>query len=648
MLLPWGSFFFSALTLIWAKEYYYPQPNSSTWDNARLNCQLCYTDLVRITSGNAEFVVQNLTSKLYWTGLRKNFSGSISWAQWCNGDPVTYQNWYPGHPIPKKQTVPALTCPALNVNDSTQSPTLTQLLACLNSNKTNSSLSLATSSPTIFLTTSANCSSTIISDDTDPNAYVDDACVALHNLGMWWENPCSNLLPYICYDVVFYGKIEISNVTYDGAYLRWSQAPGDISYYRVEIQGSSNQTSEETNLTKQIQNLVPGSSELPKLVSNLAIVNVEMHNVTLNWTAPYGGYDSYLVTVSGKPNQISDHENHTVINLDPGVLYNFTVCAVLNNSIYGQAAWINGYTKPSPVKNLTSANNDTTKITVSWDSDDCNSTEYCYHIILYENGINKADYRKQTITLTNLTAGSKYTLSVSALANCSVEGEALNISAYTIPLPVSNLLLNSTANSITANWQNPGGNYSWFKVNIFNSTNIIIPLTTNNTNQSSCIFNSLQAAELYNVTVITYLENFNWVSPTVYRSIFTLPVPPEAVSVISKNTTAVELKWVVPAQSEGVANMKFKVTYSSPFWRNNNGTFNVTGQVTTIIPGLKSGSRYYFSVSIFAGDLESAPTSTNETTVANNRTLTLSVLCSSAITQYCMREDTMSQALNVL
>ncbi|XP_076829189.1 uncharacterized protein LOC143475284 [Brachyhypopomus gauderio] len=945
-----------ASSVIWAKEYYYPQNISRTWDEARKSCQSCFKDLVIITIENAQSIVHNLTSD-YWIGLRQSFNGSRPWSQWANGDPFSFQNWYPGRPVLKKPVVPVPTCPtptttptttltstyslphspthssthslayyatdsstdfstdsttdsttdsarnstststptiSTTVNEMMHCPALTKLLSCLNSsdftitekslnavshNQTNSasgytggptslidtevsstivnttdsysssfidttsynnsshprevyettanttdsysssfiattsynnsshprevydtnvnttdsyissfkdttrsdhsshlpevynttvsmtdsysnsvastvpksletshdvtsshtiSTEHSTTTPSTVLTqasvstisnsikstvyqnstsvptkphttegisTSPTVSSTVASspvtieaNDTDPNAYIEDSCVVLLSFGMWWEKHCNDVLRYICYDELFYGTLVVNNTTDTTVSVSWKEAAGNITHYRVKLsrqdvqiingtylnETNLNHTRNVTGLETEFNDLEPGTLyqiqmipvkcgrdlnpdtlsfyTLPESISNLTIVNVEMHNVTLNWTAPYGGYDSYLVNVSGKPhgpddsyyvsgNQ-SDHKSHTVVKLHPGVLYNFTVCAVLNNSVYGQAAWINGYTKPSPVKNLTSANNDTTKITVSWDSDDCNSTEYCYHIILYENEINKADYRKQTITLTNLTAGSKYTLSVSALANCSVEGEALNISAYTSPLPVSNLNLKRTNNSITASWQNPGGNYTRFEVNIFNSTNNIIPLTTINTNQSSYMFDGLKAAEKYTVSVISYLtvegmQSFIMKSDAVNATNYTLPVPLVDVSVISKNTTTVQLKWVVPDESKGVTNMKFKLTYSSPFWMKN-GTFNVTGQVTTIIPDLQSGSRYYFNVSILAGDLESAPVSTNEKTVANNRTLTLSVLCSSAITQYCMREDTISQALNAL
>ncbi|XP_076829193.1 uncharacterized protein LOC143475286 isoform X2 [Brachyhypopomus gauderio] len=822
-----------ASSVIWAKEYYYPQDIPQTWDDARKFCQSCFKDLVIITIENAQSIVHNLTSD-YWIGLRQSFNGSRPWSQWANGDPFSFQNWYPGRPVLKKPVVPVPTCPtptttptttltstyslphspthssthslayyatdsstdfstdsttdsttdsarnstststptiSTTVNEMMYCPALTKLLSCLNSsdftitekssnavshNQTNStsgytggptslidtevsstivnttdsysgsfidttsynnsshprevydtnvnttdsyissfkdttrsdhsshlpevynttvkmtdsysssvaskvpksletshdvtsshtiSTEHSTTTPSTVLTqasvstisdsinstvyqnstsvptkphttegisTSPTVSSTVASspvtieaNDTDPNAYIEDSCVVLLSFGMWWEKHCYDLLPYICYDELFYGTLVVSKTTDTTVSVSWKEAAGNITHYRVK-------------LSRQDVQIINGTY---------------LNETNLNHTR----------NVTGLETEFND--------LEPGTLYQIQMIPVKCGRDLNPDT-LSFYTQPSPVKNLTSANNDTTKITVSWDSDDCNSTGYCYHIILYENGINMADYRNQSITLTNLIAGSKYTLSVSALANCSVEGEALNISAYTSPLTVPNLNLKSTNNSITASWQNPGGNYIRFKVNIFNSTNNIIPLTSIITNQSSWIFNSLKAAENYTVNIITSLTE-EGMQPSIMESdpvtaaIYTLPVPLVDVTVISKNTTAVELKWVVPAQSEGVTNIKFKVTYSSPFWMIHH-TFNVTGQNTTIILGLHSGSRYYFSVSILAGDLESDPVSTNETTVANNRTLSLTVLCSSVIKQYCKNSYTMFSFLNLL
>lgn len=216
------------------REYFY-KPGPDTWDNARLQCQACYKDLTTITPTNAEFLGWNLTSD-YWIGLRQNINGSKLWSRWANGEPVLYQNWYPGHPVPKKKSEPQPTCqtplaktevmqcPAfaklctcLNSSEDDnddlilqaslrnntdfgmmQCPALAKLCACLHSYEDNemsipkSTTNAASPTPTMVVSTST-------SNDLEPE-YIEDFCVALLSFGMWQEMPCNESLPYICYD----------------------------------------------------------------------------------------------------------------------------------------------------------------------------------------------------------------------------------------------------------------------------------------------------------------------------------------------------------------------------------------------------------------------------------------------------------------
>ncbi|KAK1796980.1 hypothetical protein P4O66_008376, partial [Electrophorus voltai] len=231
---------------------------------------------------------------------------------------------------------------------------------------------------TMGMTTSLTESSTVTStsvtteaSDTDPDAYIEDSCVALLSFGMWWEKHCSDLLPYICYDEVFYGTVVVSNTTECGASVRWNEVTGNITHYRVHLstQNSTPEMNEFAILNEtetEFIDLKPGTLyhvqvfpvkcgrdlnpqnvsfyTLPKKISNLTIVKVETENVTLKWSAPYGGYNLYSVTVSGKATTTNNSEKYTVMNLDAGVLYNFSVCAVVNISIYGQPVSIVSYT----------------------------------------------------------------------------------------------------------------------------------------------------------------------------------------------------------------------------------------------------------------------------------------------------------------
>lgn len=72
-------------------------------------------------------------------------------------------------------------------------------------------------------------------------------------------------------------------------------------------------------------------------------------------------------------------------------------------------------------------------------------------------------------------------------------------------MPVKNLRLESTDDSITAAWDHPDGNFAWFTLTISSNMSQNIPFPTKTTNLHYN-FTSLKAAALYNVSVITYVE----------------------------------------------------------------------------------------------------------------------------------------------
>lgn len=240
---------------MYAERDYFYKPNQTTWENARFECQKCYKDLTTITPTNAESLSSNITSD-YWIGLRQNISGSKFWSRWVNGEPVIYQNWYPGHPVPKKKPEPPLICPCppppppppiinntktevmqcpafaklcacLNSSKSNDydyflepttinstvsemwCPALAKLCACMNSSEDNETLitesttvftpSTFVTSPTPTMLLSTSSPAINISVDLEP-AYIEDSCVALLSFGMWQEKQCNLTLPYICYD----------------------------------------------------------------------------------------------------------------------------------------------------------------------------------------------------------------------------------------------------------------------------------------------------------------------------------------------------------------------------------------------------------------------------------------------------------------
>ncbi|XP_060729435.1 receptor-type tyrosine-protein phosphatase eta [Tachysurus vachellii] len=713
-----GSLLLVAVSVICVEKEYFYKPNPATWDDARSRCQACYKDLTTITTQNAEAIGLNLTSD-YWIGLRQNMSGLKFWSRWANGEPVLYQNWYPGHPVLKKKPEPQPTCPpppAINntKTEAMQCPAFTQLCACLNSSSsyddsvqmfsttnststenmwcpalaklcdclnsheenetslTESTTPAPTMLPSTLVSTLPNTSSPAsnISSDLE-SEYIEDSCVVLLSFGMWREKQCNQLLPYICYDEIFYGDVQISSVTQSGAFLSWSEAGVNISQYIVVING--NQTANVTNGTSyQITGLDPGYLyrvqvipekcgrnlnaqnisfyTLPEEIRNLSKVRVGTNNIELYWKESRGTNVSYLVNIqpgnSNKPCFNTNNNTCNITELQPGQKYNFTVKAVVNGTIFGTPDYIIACTKPSKVMNLTSTNNDSFTITAVWDSPDNNSLQYIYNISLDNMHYNPGSFKY--FTMPSLSPGTKYTLNVSAFVpDCSEEGEAVSISAYTTPMSVNNLLLTSDNDSISATWNKPNGSFAWFNVTLSSSMTENISYTTISTSYLNYTFSSLKTAALYNVSVITYVEKDLNPSQAAISSIYTRPSSPGKATVENINYTAVSLSWEIPANSEGVKNINYSVVYVSDFW-DEKGKQNVIGNTSVIIGGLRSGSKYKYNITVLAGNLESLPSETSGITKPVKRRLTLALLCSSSTELYCMDSVNMEKGLKKL
>jgi len=219
--------------------------------------QSCFKELVTLTPQNIQIITQRLNSD-HWIGLRKNSNSSsnatrsstsnstmeskVSWTQWANGDPLTFQNWYPGWPV-FKSPLPKIeccscscTCPAKIISTQTHIPTVftdqngtsfTEIQNATNliglSGETTENTSDMTDS-----TTENNTAYSYHGDTTESpwvttpvmpgeaacersplqppvvlgtnEKYIEDSCVAMLTFGPWVERSCSERLPFICYE----------------------------------------------------------------------------------------------------------------------------------------------------------------------------------------------------------------------------------------------------------------------------------------------------------------------------------------------------------------------------------------------------------------------------------------------------------------
>ncbi|XP_065122721.2 receptor-type tyrosine-protein phosphatase eta-like [Paramisgurnus dabryanus] len=390
----------------------------------------------------------------------------------------------------------------------------------------------------------------------------------------------------------------------------------------------------------------------PSGVYNLSVIKVTNESVELSWDHS-GEYDFFSVHVSDVSKLNNTNESTIVISgLTPGKSYHFTVFAIVNGTTESVPEGVSTYTKPSPVLNLKSADGYETIINASWTKP--NEILSGYRVCLNENYIFCNDYSDcvecsefvnciittaEWINFPDKTPGTKYILCVAALTNNNeVQGEMVKIDAYTRPSKVANLSLTSTFQSINASWELNEG-YKEFNVSIKADG---WDGTSNVTDQTSYTFNDLQAAVNYTITVITLSEKPKLESDPVVTSMHTKPVSPVLANATVLDHTAIKVTWEVPEQLKGDSKITYNVTAHSDYWKKTD-VKTVTENMFIIFNHLNSGTNYTFSVSVVAGNEESAPVFAYGMTVSNKKKVTFAVMCTSETSLYCSMNTTLTE-----
>ncbi|XP_034532726.1 fibronectin [Notolabrus celidotus] len=695
------------------REYFHQWMNR-TWDEARNHCQVCFKDLVTLTPENIQTIVLKFPSES-WVGLRKNFyscsnltsnttihgssnttiSGSsnttihgtsystsnstssirMPWSSWANGDPLTFQNWYPGWPHFKSSppktdccscscTCPATSNPSMttqrvttaapftdfSTQDVTNFSTFTEDGMENQTEKMTHFIDPITMTTRTNLPIEAECMkspmTTPVVPEIDEN-YIEDSCVAMLSFGAWIEKDCSELLPFICYEDRFFGQANVTNVTSSSAVLAWLPVPGDISDYRVEAKDEKGHMDNLTNLTfhpenlthltLDLENLTAGSHysvqvfavkcqrdlhpqevdfyTTPNKVENLIASNVTETSISLSWNKPAGGVDFYLIEQQG----------------------------VKDRSTWSEEASINQHTKPGKVSDLTASDNTNISLQLTWKPPKGLRLTFSVKAVPSDSNESPVFTTDTTVKVKSLPTGSKITLSVRVLINDSgdniLEGEEVTIHSYTAPGPISNLTLEPQSNSLSAQWVPPVGNFSSYSVELQLNGNIVS--AKDNLTKSSESFEGLKAATKYKVIVWAVSGNLR--SPPMEGFESTNPLPPTNLTVTHADKTKITFQWKAPVNTSSVL---YSVKISSSFWGH---SFNKTiNQTNYTFEGLKSGTKYQFEVQTVAGRKSSNSVTLSHFTEADIREISVSMLCSSTEPLLCGKEDTKKSVLSQL
>ncbi|CAI5668849.1 unnamed protein product [Oreochromis niloticus] len=742
-----------------AQREYFIQRKNLTWVDARNYCQACFKELVTLTPDNSQALARNITYD-HWIGLRKNFnfknnsidnstgdltstvasytetsftthyindsdssSPIMNWTQWANGDPLAFQNWYPGWPLPKPSPKPpnktvccscSCTCPArpttpmtTNAEFTTPNTTTTQsghnvtswshdpaetteftpdftstdestthVTGTKNMTTQRTTPYFSTSAPwtTPEMPLAAQCEKSPVpepqepedEDDSNDKNYIEDSCVAMLSFGPWIEKSCLELLPFICYEDRFMGQVNVTNITFESANLTWMVAPGDISHYRVEVKGQKDNKTwvfNHTGLTYGLSNLTAGTSysvqvfpvkcerdlnpenatfyTIPKAVTNLTVSSVEKNSVRLSWEKPEGNVDFYRLTYETNTVKVTT-ETETVKDLIPGTPYNFTVVSGVNDaSKWSYEAHVSACTKPDKVYNLTVSNNTDQSMVVRWDRPVGNFTDIR---VVAKNSSGTSlfnatvNHTQQHETVTGLPPATHIFISVTVRVNEGLVGETVNIDSFTTPGPISNLILNTTNDSLTATWLPPNGSALNFTVELSLDQTLV---NTKNVSDTNITFRGLKNAANYSVAIYAVSGQFKSTAESTYK--FTLPNPPGPPTASSISKDSITFAWDAPGNT---ATPTYGVKLSSSFW--GQSWSNTTSDTTFTFLNLTSGTNYSFSVYTIADGQKSASVGCANFTVPDLQEISLSMLCSSSEPLLCDNNTTRTAVFNQL
>nr|XP_015196113.1 PREDICTED: receptor-type tyrosine-protein phosphatase eta-like isoform X1 [Lepisosteus oculatus] len=544
-----------------AERQYFLQSNGSEWEVALEHCRLCFQDLVTVTTDNIPILARNLTNNT-WIGLRNDLDGPMEWTNWSNGDPLTFQNWYPGRP---------------SMNDTRE------------------------------------------------------VCIHFLPSGLWYDETCDQLYPYICYADRFYGNLSVFNISEHNAYLSWTPGPGMINQYRVEVTGNTSQVHNTTNLTLRVDSLTPGSLykfqvfpvkcervlnpenasiyTKPECVTNLAVSSQTQNLIALTWSAPIGNRDKYRVEVDseGVTNftaLLTVEEQVTVRNLTPGGFYTFQVIALVADcSIEGDPVNISAFTRPGAVRNAEVSESRAESVNISWSRPVGNSSWFRVEVQEVQVPSPGPCYKNSTIVsdlsvvMSGLTPGSKYNFTIVAfIPNTTLEGDPVWVVGYTVPDPVTNVNTLTTSDSITVLWGKPAnGSYFSYEVTLDGCMECGV-----NTSWLNTTFQNLKSGKNYTITIFTHVEDYSLPSNDVKIWAITRPVKPGNITFQAINLHNVSLTWEVPEKLQGVP-VQYCVNYSTSFW--GYGGVKVVSNNSATVESLTSGTKYIFSVQTLVSDL---------------------------------------------
>ncbi|NXW65000.1 PTPRJ phosphatase, partial [Eurystomus gularis] len=417
-------------------------------------------------------------------------------------------------------------------------------------------------------------------------------------------------------------KVEYVGVT--SVNLTWGvndTASGSYTY-RIEVVNGISERNMTSSVTKaEITELIPGTMysftvfaavndgqmegegvsislyTRPSPVHDLKAEYVGVTSANLTWAVNDTASKSYtyrieVVNGTSERNLTSSITEAEITELIPGMMYNFTVFAAVNDSqVEGEGVSVGLCTRPSLVHDLKVEYVGMTSVNLTWAVSNADPKSYTYRIEVV-NGTSERNVTSivNKAEITELIPGTMYNFTVFAVLNDSqTEGEGVSISLYTKPSPVLDLkaeYVGVTSVNLTWGVNDIASESYTYRIEVVNGTSER-NLTSSVTKAE---ITELIPGTMYNFTVFAAVNDGQTEGEGVSISLYTRPSPIHDLKVEYVGVTSVNLTWGVNNTASESYTYRIEVVNGTS---ERNVTSSVTkAEITELIPG----TMYNFTV----------------------------------------------------
>ncbi|XP_014844800.1 PREDICTED: fibronectin-like [Poecilia mexicana] len=575
-----------------AERQYFISPHNASWADARNHCQVCFKEMVTLTPQNIH-VIAKIINSTHWIGLRKyiNYNDTYNetddydydsdydyynstntssksfgtpWTLWANGDPIVFQNWYPGFPL-FKSPLPKIDC-------------------C--------SCSCTCPAPPRWTTPSPTTSMTSPSPTGSTTGFPTGSVVAE------------------------YSSRDSTNITVTESY---DNTTDSTSLYDVETDMDM-----LTNATEWLNTTWLNATEGANITRRANITQPwesttapARHTTDSPWTTtPQPPIVSTCERSPMLPPIIPENNKNYIENSCVVIL---AFGPWVERECFEELPFIcyeDRFMGAINVSNITSSS-----AALQWDQGPGDISHYRFEAFSREGSWNVTkNMHNLSYTLDNLIPGTGYVITVFAV-KCERDLNPLNGSFYTIPGEVQNLTVTRfTENTISMNWTKPNGNYGFFEVIAFSALGTKDKIKTVTAEHMD--FDNLTQGNEYTFVFRTGVDDRSMWSKNISISNCTRPGKVSNLTTGNISDTYLELQWNPPEGNY----IGFKVLANDTHGELNVIVENQTGLLAkpykVKVSGLQNGTKLDFRVNVLGvcgleGQIENTTTYTAPGPISN-------------------------------